>query len=176
LKDHPRIYTDASVSLRVVDILIRLEWDIETAQQAGLTGKIDDVEWIIYAREHGRIAITFDKLKADQGARVAHELRKNGGHVIRIQGGPEQDKYRAVGKLLFHYPEWYPFLTSSNGMSIIGDVRTASCRNYTPEEYQQKFYPTDAKQFTEYLKKRKDRPYKPRPHKKKIAPEQQQLN
>ncbi|MBA7505275.1 hypothetical protein ES706_03941 [subsurface metagenome] len=172
---HHRIYTDASVNQQVVDLLRQLGWDIETAQQANLTGKIDDVAWVIYAREHNRIAITFDELRAEQGERVARELRQNGGHIIRIQGGPEQDKYRAVGKLLFHYPDWYPFLTNNNGVSIIADVRTASCRNCTPEEYHQKYHPTDAEQFNRYLKKRKLRPYKPRPRKRKPPPDEQSI-
>jgi hypothetical protein len=156
--------------------LILLGWDIETAQQANLTGKIDDVVWVIYARKHNRIGITFDKLRAEQGEKVARELRLNGGHVIRIQGGPEQNEYRAVGKLLFHLPEWYPFLTSNNGVSVISDVRTASCKNCTPEVYHQKYHHVDAEQFTEYLKKQKQKPYRPRPRKKKIAPEQQPLD
>lgn len=156
--------------------MILLKWDVETALEAHLTGKIDDVVWVIYAREHDRIGITFDKLRAEQGEKIARELRLNGGQVIRIQGGPEQYKHRAVGKLLFHYPEWCPFLTSNNGVSVISDVRTASCRNYTPEEYHQKYHHTDAEQFTDYLKKRRDRPYRPRPRKKKIASEQQPLN
>jgi len=162
------VYTDASANARVIDLLLQLGWDVETAQQAGLTGKIDDVVWIRYAKKHGRIAITFDELKGQQGEKVSRELRQRGGNVLRVQGGPEQNKYRAVGKLLFHYPEWYPFLSASDGVSVISDVRRQSCRSYTPEQYHQHCHPVDAEQFTEYLKSRRQRkPYRPRKRKTK---------
>ncbi|MFC2008164.1 hypothetical protein ACFLT0_00610, partial [Chloroflexota bacterium] len=144
-------------------------------QDAKLTGKINDVVWVIHARKHNRISITFDELKAKQGEEVSHELRLNGGRIIRIQGGPEQDKYRAVGKLLFHYPEWHPFLTDNNGVSVIADVRIQSCRNYTPREYHHKYHPTDAEQFTEYLKAWRHKPYKPRPRKRNPPSDDQGL-
>ena len=74
-----RVYTDASVPVPVVDLLIKLGWDVETAEDAVLTGKIDDTIWVVYARQRDRIAITFDELKAEQGARVSCELRLRGG-------------------------------------------------------------------------------------------------
>lgn len=140
-----------------------------------MTGKINDVVWVKHARKHRRISITFDELTAKQGEEVSQELRLRGGKIIRLQGGPEQDKYRALGKLLFHYPDWYPFLFTNNGVSVIADIRIQSCKNYTPEKYHQKYHPIDAVQFTEYLEKRSRRPYKPRPRKKKIPPEQPPL-
>ena len=147
-------------------------WDIETAKQAGLTGKIDDVVWVKYAREHKRISLTFDELRAEQGIRVTRELRLYGGQIIRLQGGSDQNKYRAVGRLLFYYPDWYPFLSKSDGISVISDVRNQVCKNFTPEAYHQKYHRTDAEQFKVYLGKRIKKPYKHRPRKKKIAPEQ----
>ena len=151
----------------------RLGWDIETAEEAGLTGKIDDTKWVKHARRYRRISITFDELRAGQGARIALELRRYGGKIIRVQGGPEQDKYRAVGKLLFHFPDWYPFLVANDGVSIIADIRKQSCRNYTPEQYQQSFYPIEAEQFTQYLKTRKHRPFHHRKRKRKPPPLEQ---
>lgn len=153
----------------------QLGWNVETAQEASLTGKIDDVVWVRYARNHDRIAITFDELRAEQGVKISRELLRKGGRIIRIQGGPEQDKYRAVGKLLFHYPDWHPFLNENNGVSIIADVRTASCNNYTPGQYHQRFYSTRAKQFIKYLQKRRQRPYKSRPRKRKPLPDELSL-
>jgi hypothetical protein len=150
-----------------------LGWDVETAQDAKLTGKIDDVDWVIHAREHNRIGITFDELKAQQGEKVSKELRLNGGRIIRIQGGPEQDKYRAVGKLLFHYSQWHPFLINNDGVSVISDTKL--CRNYTPEEYHHKYHPIDAEQFTEYIRTWKQKPYRPRPQKEKPPPKEQGL-
>lgn len=96
-------------------MLRKLGWDVETAYQARLAVKTLDVNLLIYARGHDRIYVTFDDLAGEEGERVGRELRKNGGNIIQIHGGADQDKYRIVGKLLFHYPEWYPFQVKCDG-------------------------------------------------------------
>ncbi|MBN1226781.1 MAG: DUF5615 family PIN-like protein, partial [Deltaproteobacteria bacterium] len=68
-----KIYTDASCNQRVVDILYKLGWDIETAKDAGLTGKIDDTIWVIHARSNHRISLTFDELSKKQGEDISRE-------------------------------------------------------------------------------------------------------
>lgn len=146
----------------VVDMLSRLGWDVETAEQAGLTGKINDTKWVVHARKHGRIAITFDELRGEQGADVSRELRLRGGKVIRVQGGPEQSPYRALGRLLYHYPEWHPSLSENDGVSILSDTKH-NCSNHSPEQFHHKCHRIDAEQFTEYLAARKTR----RPHRKR---------
>ena len=154
-------------------ILSLLEWDIETAWEANLAGKINDVKWVKYARRKDRIAITFDEFKAEQGVQIAQELRLRGGKIIRISGGPEQNPYRAVGKLLFHYPEWHPFLLTNDGICIISDVRVQSCHIYTPEQFHQRIDPLGAEQFTQYLEKRKRRPYHRRKRRVRLPPPEQ---
>jgi hypothetical protein len=158
----------------VAKTLLLLKWDVETAQDANLTGKIDDTVWVVYARKHHRISITFDELQKEQGIRISRELRKRGGKIIRVQGGPQQNTYRAIGKLLFHYPTWYTFFEkeNNNGVCIISDIRQ-SCKTFTPEEYHQKFYPTDSAQFNKYLEKRKKKTFRPRKRKKKLTPIEQ---
>ncbi|MGD0794514.1 MAG: hypothetical protein ABR958_02815 [Dehalococcoidales bacterium] len=159
----------------VVDILLLLKWDVKTAKEANLTGKIDDTVWVVYARKHNRISITFDELQKEQGIRISHELRRRGGKIIRLQGGPQQNTYRAIGKLLFHYPTWYTFFEkeNNNGVCVISDIRQR-CSTFTPEQYHQKFHPTDAEQFNQYLEKRKHKPFRPRKRKRKPAPIEQQ--
>lgn len=66
-------------------------WDVETAHEAGLSGKIDDVQLLIDARSKGRIFVTFDGLKAQHGQQIARELRTNGGKILQIHGGAEQE-------------------------------------------------------------------------------------
>lgn len=153
----------------------KLNWNIETAKDAKLTGKIDDTIWIIYARKHNRIGITFDELQKEQGIKVIREIRKHGGKVIRLQGGPEQNKYCAFGKLIYHYKTWHNFfdIENNNGVCVIGDIDPQHCKTYTPELYHQKYHPVDAKQFTDYLNKRKTRIYKPRKRKPHIPPKDQ---
>jgi hypothetical protein len=149
-------------------MLCKLGWDIETAVQAGLTGKIDDTRWVKHARKNKRISITFDYLQKEQGIRICHELRKYGGKIIRIQGGPEQNPYHALGKLLFHYPMWYKFLETDNndGVCVISDIRLQSCKSYTPEQYHQDNYPLDAEQFNKYIEKQKQKAILPIKHRK----------
>ena len=162
---------DASVYAPVTDILLRLEWDVETAEQAKLTGKIDDTKWIIHARKEKRIAVTFDELKGEQGAKVSRELRKRGGSIIRINGA--WNEFRAIGKLLYHYPDWYPFLKTNNGISVISSIESVGFKNYTPEEYHLHYHKIDAELFTQYLNKRKKRTYHPRKRKTRITPDDQ---
>ena len=115
-----RLLTDSNTSQRFVEILQKLGWDIQTAYEAGLAGKNVDVPYITHARKEQRIFLTFDDLRAEHGVQVAQELRLNGGKVIRVAGGPGQDDYRALGKLLFHYPEWQPFLDTQSGVAVWG--------------------------------------------------------
>ena len=148
---------------------------METAQQAKLTSKIPDVEWVIHARDNHRIGITFDELKAKQGLDIASELKLRGGKVIRIQGGPEQHPFRAIGKLLFHYEDWYEFFYDYDGVCVISDTRRP-CRTCTPEQYIQHYHHLDTEQFNKYLDEYKHRPYIKRRRKPKpIAEEQQPL-
>jgi hypothetical protein len=39
-----------------------------------------------------------------------------------VGGGPDQPPERAIGWLLFHYPEWYPFLEQQEGRVHISDT------------------------------------------------------
>jgi hypothetical protein len=155
-------------------MLRKLGWDIETAHEAKLDGKVKDVNLLIYARGHDRIFLTFDKLDGEEGENVGRELRTNGGNIIQIHGGAEQSKYRAIGKLLFYYPEWYPFQVKCDGVSVISDIKH-NCINYPPEGWHHKFHKLDAEQFTAYLKKQKTKLYKRRPRKRKISSEQFRL-
>lgn len=142
---------------------------METAYEAGLSGKIDDVQLLIYARDNGRIFLTFDDLKAEHGQQIARELRTGGGKIIQIRGGAEQEKHRIVGKILFHYPDWVQFLSTNDGISIISDIRH-NCRTLIPEEYHQRYHATDAEQFTDYLEEKKKRLIQPLKRKRKSKP------
>jgi len=162
---------DASVYAPVTAMLRLLGWDVESAEQAGLTGKIDDVKWVIHARKCNRVGVTFDELRARQGEKVSRELRRHGGKVLRINGA--YNPFRAIGKLLYHYSDWHPFLRNNDGVSVLSDVRPQGCKNYTPEEYHLHYHRIDAVLFAGYLEKRKSRPYRPRKRKYCPPPEDQ---
>lgn len=151
----------------------KLDWDLETAEQAKLNRKIPDVQWVIYARENHRIGITFDELRAKQGLDIASELKLRGGKLIRIQGGPEQHPFRSVGKLLFHYEDWYKYFSDCEGVCVISDTNKP-CRICTPEQYIQRYHHLNIAQFNEYLTAYKKRPYIRRIRKPKTITNEQQ--
>jgi len=152
---------------------MQIGWDVETAYEAGLHIEKDDTVLLIYARNNDRILLTFDKLEGEQGCKVSRELRQNGGRVVRINGGPSQNEHRVLGKILFHYPDWNPWLKKHQGIVIIADIRKQSCICYTPREYHCKYHQTDAKQFETYLKHRITRTYKKRGRKPVSPPDGQ---
>lgn len=162
---------DASVYEPVTDMLRQLGWNIETAKEAGLTGKIDDTKWIVHARKVDRIAITFDELRAKQGAKISRELRRHGGKVVKVNG--KLDEYRAIGKLLYHFNDWCQFLKNNNGISVLADMKPQGCKNFTPEAYHHHYHRTDAELFIKYLKRRKNRLYHPRKRKPRPLPDNQ---
>jgi hypothetical protein len=151
---------------RVVELLECLGWDIETAREAKLEGKVADYKLLRHARENNRIYVTFDELKGEHGHAVGKELRRRGGSMVQIHGGADQNKFRIVGKILFHFPEWYPFRIKKDGVSVISDTKN-NCQDYSPEEWRRKINHKKAEQFTRYLKRIKNKPYKPRGHRKK---------
>jgi hypothetical protein len=115
-------------------------------------------------------------LKGESGENVGRELRTNGGNMIQIHGGADQDEHRIVGKILFHYPDWHPFQANTDeGVTVISDVHH-NCINYAPKAWHHKFHKLDAEQFTAYLERQKQKPYKPRPRKGKVSPDQLSLS
>jgi hypothetical protein len=127
---------------------------VQTAYQANLHREKDDTILLIHARNERRILLTFDQLGGEQGCKISRELRQNGGGIIQIKGGPSQDEYRIVGKLLFHYPDWNPCLIKQDGIVVISDIKH-NCIYYTPRQYHLRYHQTDAKQFELYLLQRR---------------------
>ena len=104
----------------------------------------------IHARDLGRVFLTFDQLRGQSGARVAAELILRGGKVVQIRNGPEQPLMKALGRLLFHYPEWQPFLVKRDGVAVVSDIRN-HCKLYTPHGYSQTIRDLNRPHFDEYL-------------------------
>jgi hypothetical protein len=127
----------------------------------------DDVELLKWARRNKRILLGFDLYKGQTGPRLDDELRRRGGRVITIAGGPQQPTSRALGKLLFHQETWEPFFEAGHGKVRIETVstsrgdRAARIKTYRPEEL-----PTlvgaMVKQGVAYLRERKDARQQPR--------------
>src|ERR1700674_640409 len=73
--------------------------------------------------------LSFDQHRGQAGVDVATELKERGGRLIRIGGGPQQKPERALGRFLFHYPEWYPLLEKYEGKIEISDTKN-NCMFY----------------------------------------------
>ena len=145
-----KFLTDAQFPQPLVELLRKLDWDVRTTFEEGMEDEADDSRLIIHSRDLGRVFLTFDLLRGQSGARVAAELILRGGKVIQIRNGPEQPLMKALGRLLFHYPEWQPFLTKGDGVAVISDIRNP-CKLYTPQEYSQTIHDTSRPHFDEYL-------------------------
>ena len=146
-----KFLTDAQFPQPLVDLLRRVGWDVRTVYEEETEGEADDSRHIIYARSLERVFMTFDLLRGQSGARVAAELILRGGKVIQIRNGPQQPLMRALGRLLFHYPEWQPFLAKTDGVALVSDIRNP-CRMYTPRQYSQSIRNIDRPHFDEYLR------------------------
>ena len=140
---------DANVIQPVVDLLRSMNMDVLTAQEAGVAFKTQDYLLLQHARLSGRVWITFDYLQKEEGARVARELRMNGGKILQIRGGPEQDPRRAAGKVLYHWTAWHGELEAQDGLYRLSDLR--GTRFFTPGQFLQTAFPNGARQFEEYL-------------------------
>lgn len=151
-------------------------WDgIRTAYEEGTEDEADDSRHIIDSRGLGRVFMTFDLLRGQSGARVAAELILRGGKVVQIRNGPEQPIMKAAGRLLFHHPEWQPFLAKSDGVAVVSDIRN-DCRLYTPDEYSQTIHDIARPHFDEYLRHWKAKGVSPpRRRPQKSIPQQTQM-
>ena len=145
-----KFLTDAQCPQPLVELLRRLDWDVRTASEEGIERERDDSRLLIHSRDLGRVLLTFDLLRGQSGARVAAELTLRGGKMIQIRNGPGQPLMKALGRFVFHHPEWQPFLAKSDGVAVLSDVRTP-CRLYTPSEYSQGIQRIARPHFDEYL-------------------------
>ena len=148
-----KLLADWQCRASVEKTLRQLGWDIVAARDTELPGTADDHELVDYAHSVGRIFLTFDRLRGASGALVAKQIREVGGRVLKVRGGPQQDSYRAVGRILFHHSEWVPFLCEQDGVADLSDLK--QCKLFTASEYLQLAYPTGAEQFEHYLSQKR---------------------
>lgn len=91
----------------------------------------DDCLYLIYARHHGRILLTCDRMmrggrlaSANTGYRIGAELRQRAGAVISV-GRPDQPVSRMLGKLLYYSEHWTRFFSDGGGKVTIGRIGAA---------------------------------------------------
>ena len=171
-----KFLADIQTSILFVRALRLLGWDIARAQDHNQDAKADE-SVLHVATSLNRVLITFDYFRPPTRVRVATELRDYGGRVIRIGGGPDQATERAIGKLLFHHPDWHPWLEANEGKVEIRDI-TQKLTLRSRSDIHAEIRHVDGDQFEPYLDHKKElrkRPLNRKPRKRKIAPEQKHL-
>jgi hypothetical protein len=151
-----KFLTDSQTLAPFSDDLVSIGWDVRTVYEEGVSEEKLDAVLVGYARALDRVFVSFDQLTGASGAQVAAEMSMRGGKVIQIRKGPEQPLYRALGRLLFNHPDWYPFLTAGDGMVTVHDNRQAPGLQ-TPAEYSQSITQTYRHHFAEYQQRWRNR-------------------
>lgn len=164
-----RFLTDAQASQRFVTLLRALGFDVETVHEHGWGTEPDDEKLVGQARQLGRIFVSFDEFGGDVAVRVAQEIHEYGGRVLRILGGPEQQPERALGRFLFHLPDWQPFLERNDGLVILSDLKN-SCRMHLRTEIRAIIRRSNQPMFDEYLRSLAERQRRPRTSRRKVPP------
>ena len=163
--------TDSQTNIHLVELLLKIEWEVETVYQHGVATEPNDAVLVRYAHEKGMVFVTFDDLKGDQGYRVTREISRNGGRLIQIAGGPQQPITRSAGKLLLHYENWHPFLESNDGSANLRDARPAKL--FHRDEMNERWTRLPQEQFEEYLKARHAAKTQPITKRKQKVPKEQ---
>ena len=161
-------------SAEFVQHLRWLRWEVETVYEHGVDKEKDDARLIAWARTFGFVFLSFDKFRADQGIRVAEEIRLRGGKVIVIAGGPNQPVERSLGKLLFHHPQWHADLSLEDGWVKLGDIG-ASIKFTSRSALQERHIQLRGEQLNPYLERRAAGGRKRSPKRRKVPKEQGNL-
>lgn len=122
LPDLNRLLLDADVTPEVESILQAVGFRTEHFLRLDVHAR-DDITVLLTARRLRRILVCFDR-HSDRRTRVNWnaEIGLRGGRVIEISEGPEQDAYRAVGKVLISRAEWLAFFTEKkHGVAVVRD-------------------------------------------------------
>jgi hypothetical protein len=79
-----------------------------------------DAAILRWAREHDYILVCHDRHK-DRKTRLElyPEIYHNGGRIICVGGGPDQDPLVALGRILVHLDEWRDFFAQNDGIVVV---------------------------------------------------------
>ena len=136
----PELLADAHVPAELLRIIIRLtddpqpalNWQIRSVHHFGRSNR-SDVEHLRFARENGWILLTMDLLRGETGKSIGNELRSGGGQILIVSGGPEQDVYRALAKLLYTRQVWSDLFDEGIAVIQLGD--RGRIKKYTVDEF-----------------------------------------
>ena len=166
-----RFLTDIQTKLSVAKMLRDLGHEVLLAADQGLHGQGDGTV-VECGHALGCVVITHDELHGQDGVDVARQIHTHGGKVICVHGGPDQEPEQSVGRILFHWHEWYPRLSKWDGLVEIGDLRQRT-KWYSHSMIHMRMRESDKPAFEKYLKKKVDDRHKPLARRTKKIPHQQ---
>jgi len=171
-----KFLTDAQARQAFAEMLKKLGHEVTTAAEQGLHKEKDDARLVAWARIHNHTFITFDHLRGYSARDVAQEIKLNGGRVILIGGGPEQEPERALGKILYHWQTWSGYFEQEDGLVQISDLKKP--KFFPRSEIEYRVRGMDRPLLQEYVRERQEarkRPLK-RSKRRKADPQQQEFD
>jgi hypothetical protein len=114
-----RLLLDADVNIDLEPLLRAIGFRTEFALRVGVNIR-NDTDILRWARRHRYIMVCHDKFKDRQTRMELYpEIYHRGGKIIQIGGGPSQDCYTSLGKLLLHRQKWLEFFREHDGIVIV---------------------------------------------------------
>ena len=92
----------------------------------------NDTAILRWARRYGYILVCHDKHRDNKTRLELYtEVYRNGGKIIRMGGGTDQDPLVELGRILLHLDEWREFFAENDGMVVVGKTGAKLCPSHT---------------------------------------------
>jgi hypothetical protein len=114
-----RLLLDADVSAEVEPLLRAVGFHTEFALRVSVNIR-SDLDILRWARKSDYIVVCHDKFKDKQTrSELYPELFHRGGKIIQVGGGPSQDPYTSLGKILVHRKTWLEWFKDHDGIVVV---------------------------------------------------------
>jgi hypothetical protein len=114
-----RLLLDTDINVDLEPLLRAIGFRPEFALRVGANVR-NDADILRWARKHRYILVCHDKFKDKQTRLELYpEVYHHGGHIIQIGGGPSQDPYMSLAKILMFMQEWVNWFETNNGIVIV---------------------------------------------------------
>ena len=117
-----RLLLDADVNVDLEPLLRAVGFRVEFAFRVANVRRDRDI--LRWARRHRSFYVCHDKFSDKQTRlEIYPEIYDHGGKVIQITGGPQQNVYTSLGKLLVHREKWVEWFQSNEGIVTLSMER-----------------------------------------------------
>ena len=114
-----RLLLDADVNPELIPLLRAVGFHAEFAPRLGVNIR-NDRSLLRWARKHKYILVCHDRFRDKQTRLELYpELYHNGGQIIQIGGGPAQETYTSLGKILLHRKKWCEWFSNHDGIVTV---------------------------------------------------------